>query len=122
MGSGGGTTAGSLPPGTRSGSAADPSRPNQGYQTGDDLYAPGAAQANAPGGPAETITGQQNQGGETQTRPGAAPQPGAASPALVPYQQVYPRYAAEAAGAMEREAIPLALRDYVREYFSELEP
>jgi len=40
----------------------------------------------------------------------------------VPYQEVYADYAAEAGAALEGSAIPLGLKQYVREYFSSLEP
>jgi len=40
----------------------------------------------------------------------------------VPYQEVYADYAAEAGAALEGSAIPLGLKQYVREYFSSREP
>ena len=55
-------------------------------------------------------------------REGAQPQPGAVGAVTVPYAEVYASYAAAAAEAMEREYVPLGLKDYVRDYFAALEP
>lgn len=48
-----------------------------------------------------------------------APQGGRAS---VPYRQVYADYAARAGAALEGSYIPLGMKQYVRDYFSSLEP
>ena len=40
----------------------------------------------------------------------------------VPYRQVYADYAARAGAAVEGGYIPLGLKQYVRGYFSSLEP
>ena len=50
------------------------------------------------------------------------PQAGTYAPALVPYAEVYASYSAAAAEALEREYVPAGLKDYVREYFTQLEP
>jgi len=42
--------------------------------------------------------------------------------ALVPYDQVYGDYSQAAAEALEGSYIPLGIKEYVREYFSALEP
>jgi len=42
--------------------------------------------------------------------------------AAVPYRQVYADYAAQAGAALESSYIPLGLKQYVRDYFSSLEP
>jgi hypothetical protein len=42
--------------------------------------------------------------------------------AAVPYREVYAEYAAEAGAALEGSYIPLGMKQYVREYFSSLEP
>jgi hypothetical protein len=42
--------------------------------------------------------------------------------ALVPYDQVYADYEAQAASALENSYIPRGMKDYVRAYFSSLEP
>ncbi len=42
--------------------------------------------------------------------------------ANVPYTDVYADYAAQAGAALEGSYIPLGLKQYVRDYFSSLEP
>jgi len=42
--------------------------------------------------------------------------------ATVPYREIYADYAAEAGAALEGSYIPLGLKQYVRDYFSSLEP
>jgi hypothetical protein len=68
------------------------------------------------------VQGQQGQGGESQIQPGESNMPGAANPSLVPYTQVYPEYSDAASEALDRGYIPPHLKDFVRRYFSELEP
>ena len=50
------------------------------------------------------------------------PLPGAPGQVLVPYHEVYYHYLDTANRAMEQSYIPSGLKDYVREYFSRLEP
>ncbi|MDW8098703.1 MAG: hypothetical protein RML36_04350 [Anaerolineae bacterium] len=121
-GSGGGATADRLPPASRAGHAEDPTQPNRSYEVDSTVYAPKADLSVSAGEVSDFIPGQENHGGEVQTRESSSLQPGMISASLVPYQQVYRQYAAEAAQAMEREYIPLGLREYVREYFTRLEP
>jgi hypothetical protein len=40
----------------------------------------------------------------------------------VPYREVYAEYAAQAGVALEGSYIPLGMKQYVRDYFSSLEP
>ncbi|NJL06552.1 MAG: hypothetical protein HC911_16935 [Chloroflexaceae bacterium] len=44
------------------------------------------------------------------------------NPSLVPYSEVFPDYAQSASEALDRGYIPPHLKDYVRDYFSQLEP
>jgi hypothetical protein len=48
-----------------------------------------------------------------------APEGGSSS---VPYREVYGDYAEEAGAALEGSYIPLGMKQYVRDYFSSLEP
>lgn len=48
-----------------------------------------------------------------------APQDGSAN---VPYREVYAEYAEQAGVALEGSYIPLGMKQYVRDYFSSLEP
>ncbi len=120
VGGGGGTTANTLPPAVRTGSAGSPTHPNKPFSTGelDTVYAPIATGQ----GREEFVSGQQGQQGQTTTNEGKSPQPGANNPALIPYSQVYQQYLQIAGQVMERAYIPVGLQDYVKEYFSGLEP
>lgn len=120
VGSGGGTNASTLPPANRTGRAGSPTGQNKSFSTGDleTVYSPIATGQ----GREEFVTGQQNQTGETTNRDSKAPQPGTNNPALVPYDQVLQKYAEIAGQTMERSYIPSGLQDFVKEYFSGLEP
>jgi len=48
--------------------------------------------------------------------------PGVANSSMVPYEQVLPQYQRSAGEALDQSAIPPHLKDYVRDYFSQLEP
>jgi hypothetical protein len=121
IGSGGGTTARTGPPGTRPGRPGDPIGPNRDYQVNDldTVFVPW--QQGQPGDP-DFLPGRQTGQGQETVRERTQPQPGAPGAALVPYSEVYASYSAAAVEAMEREYVPSGLRDYVREYFTLLEP
>ncbi|MCR4406467.1 MAG: hypothetical protein NUW24_06030 [Anaerolineae bacterium] len=118
----GGTQARTLPPGNASGRAQDPNRPNKPVDVGElpSVYVP--RERGEGSGEEEFIPGQEGSEGQTETRQQEGPLPGAETAVLVPYSQVYYEYLETAAQAMEREYIPASLKDYVREYFSRLEP
>jgi hypothetical protein len=122
-GSGGGTKANTLPPATRTGKAGRPQ--GQGQSGGVSEF---QAQVFAPWerrqgqGNQLDIPGQDTGQGQTQVKEGQQPLPGAPGPALVPYQEVFYNYLDTANQAIENSYIPNGLKDYVRDYFSELEP
>jgi hypothetical protein len=60
--------------------------------------------------------------GETQVREQRDPAPAGAGEALVPYEQVYYTYLDAASHAMDQRSIPGGMRDFVRSYFTSLEP
>ena len=74
-----------------------------------------------PDGQPAYIPGQATEEGEAIPLPGMAPEPGEAGVA-VPYDAVYHYYQQAAGRSMERAYVPPGLRDYVRAYFSGLEP
>ena len=45
-----------------------------------------------------------------------------AEAALTPYQQVYNDFQQYAQTSLDRGYVPLSIKDYVREYFSSLDP
>ncbi|MCC7163350.1 MAG: hypothetical protein IT331_12720 [Anaerolineae bacterium] len=73
-------------------------------------------------GQQENVTGQDSGGGQTTTQQGKSPLPGSLNPAVVPYAQVFQQYSQIAGQAMENSYIPAGMKDYVKEYFSALEP
>mgnify|MGYP005842156501 CR=1 FL=1 len=124
-GSGGGTNAPNLGQGQSNNSSnVDPNRPagQQGSGTGSDglVYQPyrPAGQQGTP----DFVQGQQGQGGSSQTQTGQDTLPGVSNPSMVPYQQVFPEYAEAASEALDRGYIPPHLKEFVRDYFSRLEP
>lgn len=60
--------------------------------------------------------------GQNVTNVNAPTNPGISNQATVPYQQVYAQYARTADEALQNGQIPAALQDYVRNYFSSLDP
>jgi hypothetical protein len=122
-GGGGGTKADSLPPANSVGQAGRPQgagRPGTTGQLDQQVYAPWERRPGS--GQQLSITGQDTGQGETQLREQQDPLPGTPGQALVPYSQVYQDYLDAANQTMERSYIPPGLRDYVRDYFSRLEP
>lgn len=63
-----------------------------------------------------------NDKGQNVPNPNAQTNPGVSNEATVPYQQVYPQYARTADDAISNGQVPSDLRDYVRDYFSSLDP
>lgn len=91
-----------------------------GNQHGEMVYQPYTPSGN-PGDP-DYVQGQQGTDGETQVQQGQSSLPGAANDSMVPYDQVLPEYQRSAGEALDQSAIPPHLKDYVRDYFSQLEP
>jgi uncharacterized coiled-coil DUF342 family protein len=122
-GGGGGTTANTLPGDTRSGQAGDPQGqrdPGSEGQLDGQVYVP---REKRPQGEGEIfIPGQDTGEGETQSREQPDPLGGVNNPALIPYQAVFETYLDAANQAMEQSYIPPGLEEYIRRYFSELEP
>jgi hypothetical protein len=66
--------------------------------------------------------GLPDENGKNVPNPNARTNPGVNNTASVPYQEVYPRYAQAADEALQNGEVPSGLRDYVRDYFSSLDP
>ena len=118
---GGGSNARSLGNGIGgNGRPAGPTNPNRPSQLGADLssvYAP-FDRLGKPGDPSY-IAGT---GGDGQTQQGNQTGRGSNNGALTPYQQVYADFEQYAQTSLERGYIPLSVKDYVRDYFSSLDP
>ena len=84
----------------------------------DQVYVPGRLE-----GEGEGVNvgrpGSEGDGVPVGDVPLPAPQNGGAN---VPYQEVYADYAEQAGAALEGSHIPLGMKQYVRDYFSSLEP
>jgi hypothetical protein len=122
-GSGGGSKADTLPPFTGSGQY----RGQPQGQGNDSGVTPLGSQVYVPwdrlqGNDTLSISGQDTGQGETQSRETTDPLPGSLNPVLVPYQAAYYDYLNIASQTIEQSYIPAGLKDYVREYFSQLEP
>jgi hypothetical protein len=123
-GGGGGTNANRLPDATGSGQAGNRPQgaalPGRESHLDEQVYVPWQPRGETD---AELfISGQDSGQGETEVRTRQDPLPGAPSAALVPYREVYGNYVDSAHQALERDAIPGGLKEYVRDYFSQLEP
>jgi hypothetical protein len=122
-GGGGGTRANTLPGFQGTGSFGGPSSAGQAAGEGaldPQVYVPREKRPTA--GNELTLPGQDLGQGQEQTSQSPAPLPGANNPALVPYQSVYQSYRDTAGQALDQSAIPADLKDFVRAYFSQLEP
>lgn len=123
-GSGGGSKANVLPP--FSGNSVNVPAPrgskpvNSADLLGQNIFVP-RTKGQSDGSELE-ISGQDTGQGQEQLSESPNPLPGTTNPALVPYQEVYRQYLDSANRAMDQSYIPAHLKDYVREYFSQLEP
>lgn len=101
------------------GGPIDPNQPGQGGEREyDPIYAP--ERLGDGEGPGVRVPGQGDDNGPpTGQVEGNPPDEGQAQ---VPYDQVYADYEAQAASALENSYIPRGMKDYIRAYFSSLEP
>ena len=61
-------------------------------------------------------------GGDGQSQQGNGTGTGATNPALTPYADVYAEFRDYAQTTLERNYVPLSVKDFVRDYFSSLDP
>jgi hypothetical protein len=120
---GGGTKANKLPPATGGKRSVNPqgNAPNaNATPLESQVYAPWHRTAS--NGSQVFIPGQETQQGQTTATESKNPMPGVTNPALIPYAQVFYNYTNVANQAIDQNYIPTNLVDYVRLYFSSLEP
>jgi hypothetical protein len=93
--------------------------PGHSEDTGTDnsVYAPGTRLN--PTGSNVTLPESQSR---TSPDPNSNPRQALPGSSIVPYQQVYREYAKTADQALQTGDVPAALRDYIRDYFSSLDP
>jgi len=120
---GGGTKADTLPPDTGQGGLNPPQGNSPSTTEGelnDQVYAPW--QQNTGSGDELFIPGQDSSQGENQSKEGEGNLPATSNSSLVPYSQVYRNYLNTAYQAIQQNYIPPNLLDYIRLYFTQLEP
>jgi hypothetical protein len=120
---GGGTKANKLPPATGGKRSVIPqgNAPNaNATPLESQVYAPW--HRTGINGSQVFIPGQETQQGQTTATESKNPMPGVTNPALIPYAQVFYNYSNIAAQAIDQNYIPTNLVEYVRLYFSSLEP
>ncbi len=61
-------------------------------------------------------------GGDGQTQQGNQQGQGTNNGVATPYQQVYTDFAQYAQTSLDRGYVPISIKDYVRDYFSSLDP
>ena len=80
------------------------------------MYAPGRVSAQGK----QVVLDDKN--GETATDPSGKQSTAPGGNSAVPYQNVYGDYSRTADEALKSDEVPANLRDYVRDYFSSLDP
>jgi hypothetical protein len=106
--------------GLRTGSFDGPTRGNQGFQTDDQgSILTDFDRFGRPGDP-DFIAGQGGNGGTDQTGSGSGV--GFDNDSVVPYSSVFNLFYDYAQTALDRQQVPITLKDFVRDYFSRLEP
>ena len=97
-----------------------PTNPNRPAELGAELssvYAP-FDRVGHPGDPSYVA----GTGGDGQTQQGSGTGTGTDNGVLTPYQQVYNEFNQYAQTSLDRGYVPLSVKDYVRDYFSSLDP
>ena len=104
----------------RIGSFNGPTQGNKDYTVSglDDVFAP-FDRIGQPGDPSY-IAGQGGDGGQDQSGSGSGV--GFDNDALVPYSSVLDLFRQFANFQLDRQQVPITLKDLVRDYFSRLEP
>jgi hypothetical protein len=97
-----------------------PVNPNKPSQLGGDLgsvFAP-FDRLGKPGDPSYVA----GTGGDGQTQQGSQQGQGSNNGAYVPYDQVYGDFYQYALTTLDRSYVPISVKDYVRDYFTSLDP
>jgi hypothetical protein len=105
--------------GLRTGSFNGPTQGNKPFTEGtDSFYAP-FSRFGRPGDPSY-IAGQGGSGG--QQKPGSQTGAGFDNGSVVPYRSVFDAFLNFANNQLDNQQVPITLKDFVRDYFSRLEP
>ena len=101
------------------GTARGPVNPNRPATLGPDLSTVAGFQGLGNPGDPSYIAGT---GGDGQTQQGNQTGQGQNNGAGIPYQQVFADFYNYALTSLDRNYVPLSVKDYVRDYFSSLDP
>ncbi len=100
--------------------STDRHRGNQGSETDDEgSVLSDFDRFGRPGDP-DFIAGSGGNGGTDQTGSGSGA--GFDNDSVVPYASVFDLFNGYAQSALDRQQVPITLKDFVRDYFSRLEP
>ena len=122
-GGGGGSQGNTLPPGQGAGQVGRPQGNSSSANPGTLPPGQGDFQSAPASSSAELfIPGQDTGQGATQVIEGQSPSFGLPNPAIVPYTQLFAQYQSAASQALQQGYIPPALKDYISQYFTQLEP
>jgi hypothetical protein len=104
----------------RTGSFGDPTQGNRGFEVdGLDGILTDFDRLGRPGDP-DFIAGSGGDGGPERTGSGSGS--GFDNDSVVPYRSVFELFDTFAQSALDRQQVPITLKDFVRDYFSRLEP
>jgi len=101
------------------GAARGPVNPNRPATLGPDLSSVADFQRLGKPGDPSYVAGT---GGDGQTQQGNQTGEGQNNGAAIPYQQVFADFYNYALTSLDRNYVPLSVKDYVRDYFSSLDP
>ena len=106
--------------GLRTGGFDGPTRGNQGFEVdGEQGILSDFHRFGRPGDP-DFIAGGNGSGGTDQSGSGSGV--GFDNDSVVPYRSVYDLFHDYAQSSLDRQQVPITLKDFVRDYFSRLEP
>ena len=104
----------------RTGGFDGPTRGNEGFEVDDQTgVLSDVDRFGRPGDP-DFIAGSGGNGGTDQVGSGTGA--GFENDSVVPYASVFDLYHDFAQSALDRQQVPITLKDFVRDYFSRLEP
>lgn len=120
-GGGGGTNVRRIPGGgILTGGFDGPTEGNEGFETDDESNVLSDFERFGRPGDPDFIAGSGGNGGTDQTGSGSGV--GFDNESVVPYASVFDLYNDFAQSALDRQQVPITLKDFVRDYFSRLEP
>jgi hypothetical protein len=106
--------------GIRTGQFGGPTQGNQDYEVDSDTGVLSDVDRFGQPGDPDFIAGSGGNGGSEQSGSGSGA--GFDNDSVVPYRSVFDLFRNYAQSALDRQQVPITLKDFVRDYFSRLEP